>query len=141
VGEKKVVIDTNVLVSSLLKAESQAREIYRLVLRGKIELYTSEDLLKELRRVLEYPKLGIEKMQREAFFKSLLRVTTVVDPKQIVNVIKADPPDNKFLECAVEAEADYLITGDNKHLLPLKIFRRTRILNPPAFLRLYNVDT
>jgi len=141
VGEKKVVIDTNVLISSLLKAESQARKIYRLVLRGKIELYISEDLVKELRRVLEYPKLGIEKLQREAFFKNLLRVATLVDPKQIVNVIKTDPPDNKFLECAVEAKADYLITGDNKHLLPLKSFRETRILSPAAFLRLCNVDT
>jgi len=137
VGKKKVVIDTNVLVSSLLKPKSKAREIYRLALRGKIKLYISEDLLNELKRVLEYPKFEIEKLQKETFLKNLQRVATFVYPKQSIDVIKEDSPDNRFLECAVEAKVDYLISGDKKHLLPLKNFEGIRILNPDEFLRVY----
>jgi len=137
VGKKKVVIDTNVLVSSLLKPKSKARDIYRLALRGKIKLYISEDLLNELKRVLEYPKFEIERLQKETFLKNLQRVATFVYPRQSIDVIKEDSPDNRFLECAVEAKVDYLISGDKKHLLPLKNFEGIRILNPDEFLRVY----
>ena len=136
-GKKKVVIDTNVLVSSLLKPKSKARDIYRLALRGKIRLYISEDLLNELKRVLEYPKFEIERLQKETFLKNLQRVATFVYPRQSIDVIKEDSPDNRFLECAVEAKVDYLISGDKKHLLPLKNFEGIRILNPDEFLRVY----
>ena len=136
--KKKVVLDTNVLISSLLKPKSKARDIYRLVLRGEIELYTSVDLISELSRVLEYPKFKFEKLQKEVFLKNLMKVATVlVDPKLRVNVIKEDPPDNKLLECAVEAKADYLISGDNEHLLPLRNFQGIKIISPSEFLKLY----
>ncbi len=136
--KKKVVLDTNILISSLLKSESKARDIYRLVLRREIELYTSVDLINELSRVLEYPKFKFEKLQKEVFLKNLTRVATIlVNPGLRIDVIKEDPPDNKFLECAVEAKADYLISGDNKHLLPLKNFQGIRIVSPSQFLKLY----
>ncbi len=136
--KKKVVLDTNVLISSLLKSESKARDIYRLVLRGEIELYTSVDLINELSRVLEYPKFKFEKLQKKVFLKNLTRVATIlVNPGLRIDLIKEDPPDNKFLECAVEAKVDYLISGDNKHLLPLKNFQGIRIISPSEFLKLY----
>jgi len=138
VVKKKVVLDTNVLISSLLKPKSKARDIYRLVLRGEVELYISVNLISELSRVLEYPKFKFEKLQKEVFLKNLMKVATVlVDPKLRVNVIKEDPPDNKLLECAVEAKADYLISGDNEHLLPLENFQGIKIINPSEFLKLY----
>ena len=139
--KKKVVLDTNVLISSLLKAKSKARDIYRLVLRGEIELYTSACLINELSKVLEYPKFKFEKLQKEVFLKNLTRVAIILaNPKLKINVIKEDPPDNKFLECAVEAKADYLISGDNKHLLPLKNFQGIKIISPSEFLKLYQME-
>ncbi len=135
--KKKVVLDTNVLISSLLKSESKARDIYRLVLRREIELYTSAYLINELSRVLEYPKFKFEKLQKEVFLKNLTRVATIlVNPGLRIDLIKEDPPDNKFLECAVEAKVDYLISGDNKHLLPLKNFQGIKIISPSEFLKL-----
>ena len=136
-GKAKVVIDTNVLISSLLKPKSKARDIYRLVLKGEIKLCISEDLLNELKKVLDYPKFEIERLQKEVFLKSLLRVAIFVYPRQKINVIKADPPDNRFLECAIEAKVDYLVSGDKRHLLPLKNFWGVRIVDPNQFLRLY----
>jgi hypothetical protein len=136
-GKKKVVMDTNVLISCLLKPKSKANDMYRLALREKIKLYISEDLLNELKRVLEYPKFEIERLQKETFIRNLLRVAILVCPRQKISVIKKDPADNMFLECAVEAKANCLISGDKRHLLPLKSFRGVRILNPDEFLRLY----
>lgn len=134
-GEEKVVIDTNVLISSLLKPKSKARKVYRLILKGEVKLYISEDILNELKKVLEYPKFKIEKLQKEVFLKNLLRIVTFAYPKQKIDAIKEDPPDNRFLECAIEVEADYIISGDKKHLPPLKNFQGTKILNPNEFLR------
>lgn len=136
-GKEKVVVDTNILISSLLKPESKAKDIYRLILRGKVRLYLSEDILAELKRVLEYPKFQIERLQRHLFLKNLLRVATLVYPKQKVGVVKQDPADNKFLECALEAKASFIVSGDKRHLLPLKSFRGIRIVSAAQFLRLH----
>ena len=135
--ETKVVLDTNFLVSSLLKPESKARQIYRLVLRGEIKLYTSKPLLSELERVLEYPKFKIERLQRQVFLKNLTRIGILIHPTQKIDLIKEDPPDNRFLECAVMAGVDYLISGDNKHLLPLKNFQEIKIIAPSTFWDIY----
>jgi len=83
VGKTKVVLDTNVLISSLLKPGSKARQIYRLALRGEIKLYISKPLLNELERVLEYPKFEIEKLQKEVLLRdchvaAFLAMTTVL---------------------------------------------------------------
>lgn len=135
--ETKVVLDTNVLVSSLLKSESKARQIYRLVLRGKIKLYISKPLLSELERVLEYPKFKIERLQRQVFLKNLTRIGILIHPTQKIDLIKEDPPGNRFLECAVTAGVDYLVSGDSKHLLPLKNFQGVKIITPSAFWNIY----
>jgi len=88
--------------------------------------------------VLEYPKFKFEKLQKRVFVKNLMKVATVlVDSKLRVNVIKEDPPDDKLLGCAVEVKADYLISGDNEHLLPLRNFQGIKIISPSEFLKLY----
>ena len=136
-GKTKVVLDTNVLISSLLKPGGKARQIYRLALRGKIKLYISKPLLNEVERVLEYPKFEIEKLQKELFLKILKRVAVFVYPRQKIDLIKEDPPDNRLLECAVTAQVDYLVSGDSTHLLPLKHFQGVKIMNPSAFWNIY----
>ncbi|MYA04561.1 MAG: hypothetical protein F4Y37_08125 [Caldilineaceae bacterium SB0664_bin_22] len=55
-------------------------------------------------------------------------------PRRHLDVIKPDHADNRILECGLEASADYLVTGDRRHLLPLKKYRGTRIVNTPQFL-------
>ena len=58
-----------------------------------------------------------------------------VAPRIPVNILSRDPSDNKFLECALESQADYLITGNTRHF-PLKKFHDTRIINPRDFIDL-----
>lgn len=58
---------------------------------------------------------------------------TMVEPAEQIDVVRADPSDNRFLECALAAHADAVISGDH-HLLTLKTFRDIPILTPSAFL-------
>jgi predicted nucleic acid-binding protein len=60
-----------------------------------------------------------------------------VHPKNKVSVIKENDDDNRILECAIEGKVQYLISGDRKHLLPLKEYQRIKILSPAEFLKLF----
>ena len=135
-GKAKVVIDTNIFVSALLKPQSKERYIYKLALNGQIQLFISAPMLTELARVVDYPKFEIDPLEKESFLKNVSRVASFVEPKRQITIIKADPPDNRILECAVESRADYIITGD-KHLKSLKHYSETKIVCPSEFLKIW----
>ena len=59
---------------------------------------------------------------------------TVIEPRRLPPVIEGNQADDRILECALDAAADYLITGDKRHLLPLVEHRGTKIVNAPQFL-------
>ena len=63
-----------------------------------------------------------------------------VVPKRHFNLIEADPTDNQVIDCAIEAGADYIISGDT-HLLDLGKYRRTLIMNPNSFVRVLADET
>lgn len=130
----KVVADTNVLVSALLKPDSVPELVVSLVLSGEIVLCLSEPIAIEYEEVLKRPKFKKLDQGKVKELLSRLRAEALwVDPQIRLHVAKSDPEDNKFLECAVEAEANFLITGSLKHFPPGK-FRGTVILNPAQFL-------
>jgi predicted nucleic acid-binding protein len=66
----------------------------------------------------------------------MARVTKTVHPKNKVSVIKEKDDDNRILECAIEGRVQYLISGDRKHLFPLKEYQKIKILSPGEFLKL-----
>lgn len=128
---RRVVIDTNVLVSHLLGGKP--RQVVSLWYVGLIELCLSEDILAEYARVLD----RFDQVENEA--RELLGLLTegsnvrMVKPKERFRAVAADPSDNIFLECAVAAQADAIISGD-AHLLDLGRFRGIPIMSPGAFL-------
>jgi putative PIN family toxin of toxin-antitoxin system len=129
----KVVVDTNVIVSALLKSYSIPALIVSLVLRKSAKLCLSQDIFLEYQGVLARDKF--KKLDKEKVGKLLHDLKTqalLVKPIKQVNLIKKDPTDNKFLECALDAKADYLITGDTKHF-PMESFHNTKILTPDEF--------
>ncbi|MCH7661097.1 MAG: putative toxin-antitoxin system toxin component, PIN family, partial [Euryarchaeota archaeon] len=71
--------------------------------------------------------------RREEFVQEYHEVATLVEPEEELQVIDADSDDDVFLECAVEADADYIISGDT-HLTDLGSFRGIEILRPAEFL-------
>ena len=66
--------------------------------------------------------------------RALGDAANVVEPRRLPEVIEGVYADNRILECAVEASADYLVTGDRRHLLPLEEHQGARIVNAPRFL-------
>lgn len=138
-GKKiKVVLDTNVWVSILMK-KTLAREFSDLFETRKIKVYSSEEILKEISRVLAYPKISeiirLSGIGMEDIIKSIVENSIIVKPKNRVSVIKEDVEDNKILECAIQANANFIVSGDI-HLIKLKKFKEIKILNPREFLEI-----
>ena len=130
----KVVLDTNVLVSGMLW-KGNPEKIIHAWKAGKFELITSLATLAELQRVLRYPRIGMSEKMIKEWADLLLENSTVVDPKIKVDVIKNDPPDNRFLEAALAGNADYIVSGNN-HLLDLHELKGIKIILPVNFCRL-----
>ncbi len=131
----KVVIDTNVFISSLIgKTRTNPKEIIDGFKKNKFSLILSPAILKEIEETLKEPKLKSIFNEDEAFnLLGLIRIRGLfVIPARKVNTCR-DTHDNKILEAALKAKADFIITGD-KDLLILKSFRSIPILTPKEFL-------
>jgi len=128
----KVVLDTNVFIAAYFNRKSASARIIDLCLENKHKLIFSPRLRKELRLILK--NVRAEREFREKI-RSLFVNASKVKPTKKVFTVKEDPEDNKFLECALEGKADYLITSD-RHLLELGEFAQTKICKPTQFLKL-----
>ncbi len=128
----RVVLDTNVIVSGL-NFPGNERLVLELAVRGRFDLYLSSFILEEAAGVLRRKFDWDEERASEAL-RTLSKAATVIYPRRLPEVIGEGHADNRILECAVEASADYLVTGDRRHLLPLGEHRGVRILNAPRFL-------
>ena len=128
----RVVADTNVLVSALIFPGGAPEAFYRLALESRIELVTSRPLLAELGRVLT-EKFGWDAERTEEAVELLIRIATVVAPRETISEIAADPADDRVLEAAAESSADAVVSGD-RHLLELRSWRGIAIHSPAAFL-------
>ncbi len=134
----RIVCDTNTIVSGFLWNSPPSRIIWR-VLEGEDILYTSKDLLAELHRVLGYDKFKsiCEKrgLGRDEIFKRVVEVAVLVMPKPLgETVIPNDRSDEAVLACAVSADAQVIVSGDKRHLLPLGTYRGIRILSAAEYL-------
>ena len=129
----RVVLDTNVYISAILFG-GKCEEILRLAGLASFELNISKSIILELRGILE-KKFRWPKKQVSETITYIKNITTEVKPGIKVSIIRNDPSDNKILECALSARAEYIVTGD-KHLLDIKNYKEINILNPADFLRL-----
>lgn len=130
----RVVLDTNVIISALLKEGSAPALILSLALEGHIQLCVTEEIFAEFAGVLSREKFqSLDQASVRKALLSIKRKSFWASPSTRINVIKIDPEDNKFLECALEAKAQYLITGNRKHF-PMAHYNKTRIMSPGNFL-------
>lgn len=132
----KVVIDTNVFISSFFGGIP--RKIISLWKNDEIVLCLSQGIIEEYLEVLN--RLGLkEKSEIEnltkLFAEGYNAVFTAKTPN--IEVVKDDPEDNKFLECAVALDCKIIVSGD-KHLLELRKYIDIEILSPREFIDLYN---
>lgn len=130
----KVVFDTNVLVAAYNWPDGVADHAYWLVRRGAAELHTSGFILDEMDRILR-EKFGWEGDRVARAVEEVQRVSAGVhEPVERVSMIEEDPTDNRILECALAAGAEFIVTGDKKHLLPLGSFRSVSIVGLRDFV-------
>ena len=130
----KAVLDTNVYISAVLFG-GKPEEIRKLSKQGKIEVLISEAIISEIAEVLRR-KFDWESWQISQVIDEIREATTLTVPRQNICLIKDDDADNRVLECALEGNAQYIVSGDKRHLLPLKEYREIKILSPDEFLRL-----
>jgi putative PIN family toxin of toxin-antitoxin system len=130
---KRVILDTNVLLSRLLLPDSITASAVRRIL-DRAQPIVSEQTLRELAETLSRPKFDryISRPDRQRFFELFARVAEWVPVMTTIRRCR-DPKDDKFLELAVDGKADWMITGD-KDLLELSPFQSTLILTPSAAL-------
>ena len=127
-----IVCDTNVLISALVFPGGTPDKIVRAVLADRFDHATSPDILTELRRVLEL-KFQLSSERIESTVDLVAGFSELVYPTERLSLVAQDEADNRILECAVTAKADYLVTGDKRHLLPLKEVESIAIVSPAEF--------
>jgi putative PIN family toxin of toxin-antitoxin system len=127
----KVVLDTNVIISGLIFPKSKPASLLDLVARGKLANFTSAFILTETTRNLIL-KFSWTEEEAESASLWLKTFSTLVNPGIRISVVSCEP-DNRILECALESEANYIITGDH-HLLDLKTYKGVKILTPAESL-------
>lgn len=129
----RVVFDTNVYVSAFAIPGGNAEEAYLLATEEAFELVTSIFILTETAGILR-TKFDWSDDKVTQCLQSISRIATVVKTRPHLHVLQ-DEPDNRVLECAVAAQADYLVTGD-RHLLALQRHKQTTLISLADFLAL-----
>ena len=128
----KVVFDTNVFISALAIPGGKAEQAYLLGLAGKYTLYSSPPILTETAQKPS-EKFSWEKNKIIHFLRTIAGVAIIVKPQSHLRLL-SDEPDNRILECAEEAKADLIVTGD-RHLLSIRHFKGTEIITLSKFLK------
>lgn len=130
-GVGRVVLDTNVVVSAFWGGVPE--QVVQAWFEGRYLLLISPPVLLEYKIVLDRLLPGSEATAR--FLHAVYLKAIAVEPQMTLDLVPEDPTDNRFLECAVEGRASYLVSGD-RHLLKLKEFQGLRIVQPRTFLDL-----
>jgi len=129
----KAVPDTNVIISSIFWRGPP----YRVMKHGFEREYiilTSPEIIDEVIDRLKY-KFNLPENRIHDLIGILIAFSLVVEPSRRINAVEDDPDDNKIIECAVEGNADYIVSGD-KHLLNVEKFEYVEIVTPKEFIEL-----
>ena len=131
----RLVVDTNLLISALLSEKSLPAYLLGLWRAGQFDLLTSTEQLDELRRVTRYPKIRARlspvlagRLVNEVRDLAVL----IVDLPAVV--VSPDPEDDYLLAMASAGKADFLLTGDKRDILALRVYDGVKIITVRAFL-------
>ena len=128
----KVVFDTNIFISAFVIPGGKAEAVYSHALRKDFTLYSSVAILTETAQKLR-EKFGWQQDKITSLLKAIAKVAIVIKTEPHLHLL-ADEPDNRVLECAEAAGADFIVAGD-KHLLFLKHFQNSDLVKLSDFLK------
>jgi putative PIN family toxin of toxin-antitoxin system len=127
----RLVIDTNILVSAALKPDGPQRTVLVLAITKPARLYVTNAILAEYREVLARPEFKIRRGLRQQLLQLVKNHAQLVKPARAIQVAN-DPDDDKFLECADAARADYLIMGNQRHFP--HFWKKTKMITSREFI-------
>jgi uncharacterized protein len=127
----RLVVDTNILVSAALKPDGLQRTVLLLAITKPARLYVTDAILTEYREVLARPELKIRRGLRQQLLQLIKNHSQLVRVVHPLRVAK-DPGDDKFLECADAARADYLVTGNQRHFP--RFWKQTKVITSREFI-------
>ncbi len=135
----KLVLDTNIIISAFLFEGNEAK-LLRKIENNEALIFVNNEILKEIKDVIyryefKYLLDRAGRTAEQVFSKIVALSHLVVGPKLKEIIIKVDPSDDKFLECAINTKADYIVSGD-KHLLNLKKFKSIKIVRTTDILKM-----
>jgi uncharacterized protein len=129
----RVVLDTNVVVSALLKSQGLEDQVLRLALAGRLLLCTSPAVLEEYARLLPSPKFKLRPEEIATTLRQIEKASSLCHPTDTLKISDHES-DNRFYECSEAAQANFLITGNLKHFK--KDHKGTRVVNARQLLDL-----
>lgn len=139
----KIVVDANLFASGLIKPNSNPGRILDLIRENQVEIILSPSIIREIKRILLYPKIQKyhhrTSQEIDTYFQDIIIFAWMVEGNEPVNIIEADPTDNKYLAAPVEGEANYIVSGDH-HLLNLKKYQKIEIINANTFIGRWKKD-
>lgn len=137
-GSVKVCLDSNVILSAIAFGGKPER-ILRIGLKEKgYHLVSSTLILNEVKKNLEQ-KIGMREQDYTHLFDAILYLAILSNAESKVSITGNKGDDNVLAICK-DVKADFLVTGDKKHLLPIKKYNNTKIVSPAAFLDWYLLD-
>lgn len=138
----RLVLDANQVVSAFIKSNGNPARILDLFREGVFEIIISHEIIEEIEDVLAYPRLQKYHRKTKKEIKNFLSlfadlcINIDLDAQKAIDpIIKDDPSDDKYLLCALEGNADFIISGD-KHLLNMSSYKNVRILTAVEFLKI-----
>jgi len=139
----RAVLDTNVIISGAITDHGVPFQILQRWRGGQFAVITSSPILQEIERVLNYPKIKGKRHLTEGNIRNVMELLGkygITTPANIrIKAVPEDPADDKFIVAAVEAEADYIVSGD-RHLRAIGSYQGIRIVSPDEFLQMLDVE-
>lgn len=129
----KAVLDANVIISSIFW-RGKPYQLMRRGIEGKCTFVISMPIIDEVASKLR-SKFHLPEDKVGMLVDILLAFSTIVEPKAKLNAVKADASDNKIIECAVEGNAEYIVSGD-VHLLEMGEYEGIKIVTPSQMLKI-----
>lgn len=130
----RIVLDTNVLVSALIKG-GKPRELIFKIVRGKVEVILSREILEEFIEVTDDLRIRkyVDEEDKIAFLKIIGSIVNLVKVKSRFKVVREDPSDDVVLRTAYDGRAEFIVSGD-RHMLSLEEYRRIKIVTVAQML-------
>lgn len=129
----RVVLDTNIYISAIIFG-GKPEEVFLLAKEEEIVLHVSAASIAEIATKLS-DKFHWSSADVTDYIREIGEAAAIIKPARRLSVIEADESDNRILKCAVQSKAEYIVSGDQRHLLPLKTYEGIEIVSPAQFLK------